>query len=256
MGLDNFAIINNEQKQYALNLFLQEHSSFEPIDRDLIAEIGNTPVYSLENGTYHLLKSIDPARAKRETLYRKVDHYELQDIYKWLYYGEFGPEEQVGYLKRDSTKSELENLLQNIKDERDNPNLSPHLWRPMGLSIRFIKINVSQYRKSELPLKTLEDLINRSPAFRGTRVHFKLDWSFIKEFLISKAKRYTKEDFYNFEDKFNFHQLPTVDFTPTYLKKFPDNYRIVPRKLFFDFFPEFDSKYDIWDKRPGDSLLD
>jgi hypothetical protein len=258
MGIENLSITNNEQKHFALGLFLEEHSSFEVIRKEDLLEIGNTPVfiYDSEQKHYIQLRSIDPSTAKREVLYRKVNHYELQDIYKWLYYGEFGPEEHSVYLKSDARVPELQKLLNDIKSEVNVPNLSDQVWRPLGLSLRYIKINLSCYHSLKLPLKTLENLLERSPAFRGTRVHFKLDWSFIKDYLITRVRKYQKEDFYTFEDRINFHQLPVVDFTSAYFKRYPDKYRVVPRKLFFDYFPEFNDGHDTKENKPGDSLLD
>jgi hypothetical protein len=87
-------------------------------------------------------------------------------------------------------------------------------------------------------------------------MHFKLDWTFVKDYVIRNSGKFEKFDFYEFEDRIDLHKLPTIPFTKGYLEKRPEHYRIIPRKLFFDFFPEFDDKRDILPSRPIDSLID
>ncbi|HMV45825.1 MAG TPA: hypothetical protein PK079_14740 [Leptospiraceae bacterium] len=184
-------------------------------------------------------------------------YFELQDLYKWLYYGEFGYEEHISYLKKEKGHQELHKILEDIKYEQNMENLSDLIWKPMGLSQRFVMVFVTQYYKELCPLNRLVNLIERSPAFQGTRMHFKLDWSFVKDYVIrTQTHRFTKQDFYGFEDRINFHSLPLVSFTGTFMNKNPERYRVVPRKLFFDFFPEFNDNHDILPTRAGDSLID
>jgi hypothetical protein len=184
-------------------------------------------------------------------------YFELQDLYKWLYYGEFGYEEQVSYLKKEKGKPELHKLLEDIKLEETKTNLSDLVWKPMGLSFRFVMVFVTNYYKHKCPLYRLINLMERTPAFQGTRMHFKLDWGFVKGYIIDNMKdRFAKQDFYGFEDRINFHSLPLIQFTNDYLNHSPEKYRVVPRKLFFDFFPEFNDNSDLYNTRPGDSLVD
>lgn len=256
IGIDSFSVIENEQKYFAINQYLDLHSTFEEIKEGELANMGKKQVFFRDGNNYVPMKHDELYKSRTEKLFKKVDYFDLQDLYKWLYYGEFGPEEQGGYLKQDKKLPELEYLLRDIREESSNPSITDRIWDPMGLSQRFIMVYISAFYKAQLPLKTLVNLLSRAPAFRGTRVHFKLDWSFIKEYLVGTLKRHSKEDFYSFEDRINFHQLPTVEFTQTYFFHNPSHYRVVPRKLFFDFFPEFDDKRDIQDKRPKDSLID
>jgi hypothetical protein len=180
---------------------------------------------------------------------------ELQDIYRWLYYGEFGYEEESSYLKEEKARPQLIRILDDVKFEKKNNVSPPVVWEPMGLAQRFIMVFLTPYSINQCPINRIVNLIERAPAFRGTRMHFKLDWAFIKDFLIRKEKLYIKQDFYNFEDRINFHHLPDVPFTEDYITNKPFKYRIVPRKLFFDFFPEFDDKKDILPTPPKDSLI-
>ncbi|MCP5495570.1 MAG: hypothetical protein H7A23_13520 [Leptospiraceae bacterium] len=186
-----------------------------------------------------------------ELFLEKYHHIDLQDIYKWLYYGEFGPSQLI----KVSKIPELQHLLNDIQYEASHDILSDTLWEPVGLSLKFIKVFLSPYFKQDCPLKRLISLMNRSIAFRGTRMHFKLDWSFIKEYFI-RNKLYTKQDFYNFEDRNSYQILPDLPYTDEFLINFPYRYRVVPRKLFFEFFPEYDDKRNVKPQRSGDSLLD
>ncbi|MBK6605722.1 MAG: hypothetical protein KBF99_01660 [Leptospiraceae bacterium] len=210
MAIDTLSIVNNEQRVFALKLFIEDHPYFE-----------------------------------------------LQDLYKWLYYGEFGYEEHISYLKKEKGQQELHKLLDDIKYEQNIENLSDLVWKPMGLSQRFVMVFVTQYHKQLCPLNRLVNLIERSPAFQGTRMHFKLDWSFVKDYVIrTQSHRISKQDFYGFEDRINFHSLPLVSYTNVFIGKNPERYRVVPRKLFFDFFPEFNDLHDILPTKAGDSLID
>ncbi len=181
--------------------------------------------------------------------------YELQDLYRWLYFGEFGFEDQMSYLKKDRGKPELIKILDDIKSEQGKL-IAEKIWEPMGLSQRFVMVFVTRYEEKKCPIMRLVNLIERSPAFRGTRMQFKLDWAFLKDYVIRTSGRFTRQDFYGFEDRINFHQLPNEDFTAKFKSQRPEKYRIVPRKLFFDFFPEFDTMEDILPTKPGDSLID
>jgi hypothetical protein len=181
--------------------------------------------------------------------------YELQDLYRWLYYGEFGSQDIPSYLDKERARLELMRIKEDIKSEKQK-NLSEKIWEPMGLSQRFIMVFVTRYYEQFCPLMRLINLIERAPAFRGTRMQFKLDWAFLKEYIIRNSGRFTKQDFYGFEDRINFHQIPEVPFTDKFQKMRPEKYRVVPRKLFFDFFPEYDTKEDILPTKPRDSLID
>ncbi len=185
-------------------------------------------------------------------------YFELQDLYKWLYYGEFGFEEQVSYLKKEKGKPELHKILDEIKMEKKSDKfIRPIVWKPMGLSFRFVMVFISAYYNAECPVNRLINLMERTPAFQGTRMHFKLDWGFIKEYIIKNhSDRFVKDNFYGFEDRINFHTLPPQEFTFDYLNNNPEKYRVVPRKLFFDFFPEFNDLSDMYNTKAGDSLID
>ncbi|MBE7411689.1 MAG: hypothetical protein L6Q54_13460 [Leptospiraceae bacterium] len=169
----------------------------------------------------------------------------IQDLYRWLYSGEFGQIDLSGILKGESNIPQLQKILDDIKSEAISEDLIKRVWDPVGFSMRFVTVYVTEYYNRECPLKRLVNLIERAPAFQGSRMQFKLDWSFLKDYLTKTVKKFDKQDFYNFEDKIGFYQLPEINFSDVYLSNYPTKYRVVPRKLFLGYFPEFDDKHDL-----------
>lgn len=172
------------------------------------------------------------------------DHPEadIQDFYKWLYYGEFGVEENNALLSGKQDSSELHIILSEIKSEEKNGSWSEAVWEPMGLSARYVKVYVTQFYKMDCPVKRLVNLLERSSAFRGARMTFKLDWNLVKETVLELKPELARRDFINFEERINFHQLPALPHTEAYKEKNPFHYRVVSQKLFFDYFPEFEDE--------------
>ncbi len=173
----------------------------------------------------------------------------IQDLYRWLYSGEFGQVDLSGILKGESKIPELQRILDDIKSESISEELVDKVWDPVGFSMRFVMVYVSEYYKKECPLKRLVNLIERAHAFQGSRMQFKLDWSFLKDYLTKTVKKFEKQEFYNFEDRIGFYQLPEVGFTEDFTVNYPTKYRVVPRKLFLSYFPEFDDKHDFRDTK-------
>lgn len=164
---------------------------------------------------------------------------EIQDLYKWLYFGEFGYEDQNSFLKARKAIPKLQQMLDEIDNEKEMESQIDLVWEPMGCSHRFISVHITPYFNRFCPLVRLVNIMERSPAFRGSRMQFKLDWSLVKEYALSMYPQWTKDDFYQFEDRIGFHQLPSLDFSELYLTQHPYKYRIVSQKLFFEYFPEF-----------------
>lgn len=164
---------------------------------------------------------------------------EIQDLYKWLYYGEFGYEEQNAFLKATKGVPKLQQILDEIDVEKGFERPIQRVWEPLGCSHRFVMVYVSPYYLQDCPLLRIVNLMERSPAFRGSRMQFKLDWGIVKEHMLSVSSKWSKEDFYQFEDRIGFHQLPIIDFSEGYLQVHPYKYRVLSQKLFFEYFPEF-----------------
>ncbi|WCL48377.1 hypothetical protein [Leptospira sp. GIMC2001] len=164
---------------------------------------------------------------------------EIQDLYKWLYYGEFGYEEQNAFLRARKSVPQLQLLLDQIDTEKSFEQQIDRVWEPMGCSHRFVMVYIAPYFRKECPLVRMVNLMERSPAFRGSRMQFKLDWSILKEYAMQRDKKFTKEEFYQFEDRIGFHQLPSQEFSEEFQETHPYAYRVVSQKLFFEYFPEF-----------------
>ncbi|GBF49506.1 hypothetical protein LPTSP4_10200 [Leptospira ryugenii] len=163
----------------------------------------------------------------------------IQDYYKWLYFGEFGEEEFNTLLTGKKQIPELHVILSEIKQEATLDHSQARLWEPLGVAARFVKVYVSPYYLRDCPIKRLVNLIERSPAFRGSRMTFKLDWNTVKDLVSELRPDLGRRDFINFEERINFHQLPELSFTDKFVANNPLHYRIVSQKLFFDYFPEY-----------------
>ncbi len=163
----------------------------------------------------------------------------IQDYYKWLYYGEFGMEEFNNLMSAKKQVPELHVILSEIKKEGTIDHSESKLWEPLGISGRFIKVYVSPYYLKDCPIKRLVNLIERSPAFKGSRMTFKLDWNILKDVITELRPELTRKEFINFEERINFHQLPELSFTEEFVAANPRHFRIISQKLFFDYFPEY-----------------
>jgi len=163
---------------------------------------------------------------------------EVQDLYKWLYFGEFGPDENNIKDPQEKQRVELQKILDDLELEC---MLEPddRIWDPAGMSGRFIFVYLSAYEKQLCPLNRIINLQNRSAAFVGSRMQFKLDWNLLKEHVIQMDNPINRQDFKNFEDGIEFYQMPELPFTEKFNNNYPLKYRIVPASLFFEYFPEF-----------------
>ncbi|TGL68551.1 hypothetical protein [Leptospira kmetyi] len=165
--------------------------------------------------------------------------FEIADLYKWLYYGEFGEiEKQEFYSDHTEIVPELQSILDDLKAEEGKP-YPERVWEPLGFSQRYLLIYLTPYAKRDYPLKRLVNLIQRSSAFQGYRMRFKLDWIILKDLITERMPVYTKQEFNDFEDRIGFQQLPDVDLSATYKSAYPSSFRVVSAKLFYEYFPEF-----------------
>ncbi|MCG6193978.1 hypothetical protein LFX25_12060 [Leptospira sp. FAT2] len=165
--------------------------------------------------------------------------FEIADLYKWLYYGEFGEiEKQEFYTEQTEIVPELQSIIDDLKSEEGK--LYPErVWEPLGFSQRYLLIYLTPYAKRDYPLKRLVNLIQRSSAFQGYRMRFKLDWIILKDLITERMPVFTKQEFNDFEDRIGFQQLPDVEPSETYKKAYPYKFRVVSAKLFYEYFPEF-----------------
>lgn len=109
-------------------------------------------------------------------------------------------------------------MLEELRFDADN-NISPeNVWEPLGFSQRYLMVYLTPYYNMEYPLMRVVNLIQRSSAFQGYRMRFKLDWILLKDEIVSRNIGFSKQDFINFEDRIQFHQLPELDFSDTFKK--------------------------------------
>ncbi|TGK00896.1 hypothetical protein EHO59_13320 [Leptospira semungkisensis] len=190
-------------------------------------------------------KEIDENRTREEkisSLNRFIELHplvEIQDLYKWLYYGEFGEIVIQEFYSEKKTAPVLHSMLEGLRSDSDL-NLAPErVWEPLGFSQRYLMVYLTPYYNLEYPLMRVVNLIQRSSAFQGYRMRFKLDWILLKDEIVSRNMGFSKQDFINFEDRIQFHQLPELDFSDSFKVNYPATTRIVATKLFFEYFPEF-----------------
>ena len=173
-----------------------------------------------------------------EDFVKKHPDLEIQDLYKWLYYGEFGPDENKILDPKERQREQLMRILDDLESEcmKEPP---PKVWDHIGMSSRFIMVYLSSYEKHECPMNRIINLVERAGAFVGSRMQFKLDWTFLKEHIMHMDIGFNKQDFTNFEDKIDFYQLPELSFSEKFNKNYTTKFRVLPLSLFFDYFPEF-----------------
>ncbi|EQA36370.1 hypothetical protein LEP1GSC047_2771 [Leptospira inadai serovar Lyme str. 10] len=164
---------------------------------------------------------------------------EIQDFYKWLYFGEFGEIAIQEFFTEKKNAPTLHSMLEGLKADSQLKTIPERVWEPLGFSQRYLMVYLTPYSRLEYPLMRIVNLMQRSSAFQGYRMRFKLDWIMLKDEIVSRDIGFSKQDFINFEDKIQFHQLPELDFTDSFKAYYPASYRIIATKLFFEYFPEF-----------------
>ncbi|GIX40978.1 MAG: hypothetical protein KatS3mg129_0711 [Leptospiraceae bacterium] len=162
--------------------------------------------------------------------YNYYRNYSAQDIYTWLWIGEFGYPEfpQVS----------LNLLRENIRKAKLQPSKIRKIWEPIGISKKFIKINIDLYFEAGYPLLRLIDLIEKVKEFKNIdKLTFKNNWNLMK-IQLDFTKPLTLKDLNQFQEKIPFHMTPFYPFTEEFLKEFGQYYFIVPMDMFFNFYPE------------------
>lgn len=156
-----------------------------------------------------------------------------QDVYRWLWEGEFGP----GINSPDLT---LDRLTEDLRNSRMRPRSSVEdIWEPMGLSMRILKINLVPYADAGCPMLRLLEMAEHAREVRPNTMRFKKDWYFVKT-QITPDLSITIEQMTAFENTIAFHMTPEVTYSPDYLEAYGLGYRLAPRQFFFKFFPEYE----------------
>ncbi len=167
--------------------------------------------------------------------YEHYDSFSTQDVYTWLWLGEFGYAELPA--------NDLSSLKKEIRLARSNPSKLNQIWEPLGLSKKFIKINLDVYYEAGYPLKRLIQLTSEVEEIQEfDRLTFKNHWNLMK-IQFDYTKKISLQDFHNFEIKIPFHMTPFLGFTEEFLKEYSPYYRIVALDSFFRYFPECSEIY-------------
>lgn len=162
--------------------------------------------------------------------YKNYSLYEAQDIYCWLWMGEFGYYE--------FPVNDLDSLMEDIILAQLYPSKIRKIWEPLGISKKFIKINIDIYFEMGYPLKRLLALVDRNRDFINIdKLTFKNNWNLMK-LELDFTQNVKLNDMNLFMEKIAFHMSPYYPFTENFLKEFGRYYRIVPMKDFFYYYPE------------------
>lgn len=162
----------------------------------------------------------------------KYTEIEASDLYRWLWEGEFGPGMYGTELTLDILADDIRAARIKLKSKKLN------VWEDAGLSMKLIRVNIVAYADHGCPLKRLIHLHERTRDIRPDILHFKQDWAFVKT-QVSSGMTLTTESVREFENGIPFHMAPEVDYSPKYKENYGLVYKLVPRVLFFTYFPEY-----------------
>lgn len=155
-----------------------------------------------------------------------------QDIYRWLWEGEFGAGSR-------SQASNLDELTSAIRKARMHKTAGTQpMWEYLGLTQRLLHINIIPYSDAGCPLKRLLNLGERIRDFRPDQLRFKMQWGFLKTQVVP-GMRITVDELNSFENEIPFHMTPELPFTEEFTQEYGTGYIIVPQDLFFETFPEY-----------------
>lgn len=168
-----------------------------------------------------------------------------QDIYHWLWLGEFGSN-LMGIKMND----DLEKITQDMEEyyimsskregtTRDTVKKEV-ICEPLGMTNYYLKINLLAYNRAGCPLKRLLRLQSSSNQLRPDNFRMLQDWDLCQKIAVLD-NRIKQEDFTLFEKKVALNMLPKMDFSREFISEYQPCYRVVPRKLFFRFFSEYES---------------
>ncbi|MCS7206232.1 MAG: hypothetical protein NZ853_11105 [Leptospiraceae bacterium] len=174
--------------------------------------------------------SLDEKLRFANWFYNNYENYTPQDIYSWLWLGEFGYPELP--------KNDLHTLREHIRLANAFPSKVRKIWEPLGISQKFIKINVDLYFEEGFPLLRLLDLVSKAKVSESTeKLTFKNNWNLMK-IQIDFTSKIDLKSINEFQEKVPFHMTPYLPFTEKFQQEFGMYYRIVPLEEFFSFFPE------------------
>lgn len=181
---------------------------------------------------------MDEKSERAEWFYSHYHSYTAEDIYAWLWAGEFG------YPPGQYPDADLHRLLEDIRQARYHAGTIRSVWEPLGLENHLIKINIAYYADVGCPLPRLIQLSERiREEISPNAMRFKSNWNLMKAH-ISEGADVSLTQIHEFEERIPFNMTPFIPHTADFLSQFGVHYRIVPAALFFDHFPEYESIFD------------
>ncbi len=176
--------------------------------------------------------SYEEKAAVAESFLDAYDDILSEDLYRWLWEGEFGP-------GRNPHPLTLDQLAQDIRIARiqGNGNLVD-VWESAGLAHKFVRVNLLPYVDRGCPLNRLISMGDRYRDLKPDPLQLKKDWEFLKTQIVP-GMRLTMDQMRAFELSIPFHITPEIPYSKKYLKNYGEGFRIVPRVLFFHHFPEY-----------------
>lgn len=184
---------------------------------------------------------LDQKNQLAEWFYSHYHSYTPDDIYGWLWAGEFG------YPPNQYPGPSLQTLLNDIRMSRHHPCSLSTIWEPLGLELALIKINIKVYADTGCPIPILIEMSERiREEINPNAMRFKSNWNLMKAQIFDTAA-ISLADVHSFEDRIPFNMTPYLPFSENYQIQFGRYYRIVPANFFFERFPEFETIYDKHD---------
>jgi len=168
-----------------------------------------------------------------EAFFDRYKKTKAQDIYRWIWEGEFG----YGVQGKDNS---LDTLIDDIRISRiRNRDQSFPIYEDLGLTGKLLKVNIVPYSDTACPLLRLIMLSEQTLRIKPDTLRFKKNWHFIKTQIVP-GMGVTLDEIHDFENSIPFHMTPELPYSDEFLQEFGVGYRIVPVDLFFRFFPEYD----------------
>jgi hypothetical protein len=181
---------------------------------------------------------MDRKSKQAEWFYTHYHSYTPEDIYGWLWAGEFG------YPPGLYPDANLHALMEDIRRARHQPGAHRAVWEPLGLESLLVKINIAVYTDEGCPLPRLVDLSERiREEIHPNAMRFKSNWNLMKA-QISTAAEVTLTQIHDFEERIPFNMSPYIQYSPDFLAQFGPHFRIVPATMFFDAYPEYEDIYE------------
>lgn len=181
---------------------------------------------------------MDQKSHRAEWFFSHFHSYGPEDIYAWLWAGEFG------YPPGRFPDANLHALMEDIRLARHQPGALRVVWEPLGLEGLLVKINIAVYADEGCPLPRLIDLSERSrEEINPNAIRFKSNWNLMKAHISTMAE-VSLTQIHEFEERIPFNMSPCIAHSPDFLAQFGPHFRIVPARMFFTAFPEYEDLHD------------